>query len=291
MSTRTRQAFQPGTFIPTSQRLMAIGQLCLSFSLILWYAAQPFMGEYFSLRSRMLLYEYAMGTSEILKTQKNQQEKLERLAERFKQIPKAEQEHLMKDYLQLQAYTQRPISQKIQNGIQTLMRDIPIFEQAWIFFSVMIAILILLKIEGAKQAAWLLPLITLAYCFDNQLTGRRLHSSPDSSLFPTETEILQYSLLSPNSSPLNQKEQLEKGWHRYLILHWSTNKSAAENTRLEEAEFQFTLARLKLLHSQPRSEWLNPFHKRENPIILFLFLTWNALFAWIVNRQNSKNTL
>ena len=65
-----RKTFPPGTFIPTSQRLMAIGQLCLVFSLMLWYMIQPFMGEYFALRSRMLLYEYVMGTSEILKSGK-----------------------------------------------------------------------------------------------------------------------------------------------------------------------------------------------------------------------------
>ena len=63
MTRRRKKTFPPGTFIPTPQRLMAIAQLCIAFSLLLWYAMQPFMGEYFDLRSRMLLYEYAMGTS------------------------------------------------------------------------------------------------------------------------------------------------------------------------------------------------------------------------------------
>ena len=86
MSSRPRKSFPPGTFIPTSQRLMAIGQLCIALSLMLWYMTQPFMGEYFALRSRMLLYEYVMGTSDISKTKNGQEEKFERRRERFKTI-------------------------------------------------------------------------------------------------------------------------------------------------------------------------------------------------------------
>ena len=61
MSSRSRKTFPPGTFIPTSQRLMAIGQLCIAFSLMIWYLTQPFMGEYFALRSRMLYMNMYMG--------------------------------------------------------------------------------------------------------------------------------------------------------------------------------------------------------------------------------------
>lgn len=285
MSRRLRKTFPPGTFIPTTQRLMAIGQLCIAFSLMLWYLSQPFMGEYFALRSRMLLYEYAMGTSDILKNQQNQEKKLERQVERFEQLPESEQVLLKKDYRLLQAHAQRPAFQKILNGIQSLIRDVPPFEQAWIFFSITIAILILLKVEGAKQAAWLLPLIVLAYSFDNQLAGKN-STSPDTLLFPTEKTIVQYYLTEPlASSLLKQKEQLEKGWKHYLIENWSSKTYEDENHQLEEAEFRFTLARLKLLHGQPRSEWLNSFHEKSNPLVLFLFLIWNSLFAWVVSRS------
>lgn len=274
------------TFIPTSQRLMAIGQLCLAFSLLLWYLVQPFMGEYFTLRSRMLLYEYVMGTSDILKSKKDQEKKLERQAERFKQLPESEQKLLTKDYHQLQTYAQRPAFQKIQDGIQTLMRDVPPFEQAWIFFSITIAILILLKVEGSKQVAWLLPIIVLAYSVDNQTMGKTPSDSPDFQLFPTEERIIQHYLAEPlAASPFAQKAQLEKGWKYYLIENWTKNPHEREEYQQEEAEFYFTLARLNLLHDQPRSEWLHSFYEKLNPLSLFFFIAWNVLFAWIINRS------
>ena len=70
-------------------------------------------------------------------------------------MPEAERQPLDRGYRKLQDYARRPVLQKIQDGIGLLMRDIPPFEQAWIFFSITIAILILLKVDGAKSAAWI----------------------------------------------------------------------------------------------------------------------------------------
>lgn len=214
----SRRPFPPGTFIPTPQRLLAILQLCIAFPLLLWYMTQPFMGEHFSLRSRMLLYEYVMGTSDILRSRPGQEAKLERQAQRFQQLPESERLFIKKDYQKLQNYAKRPILQKIEDGMRMLIRDIPLFEQVWLFFAILLALLILLKVEGAKQAAWLLPLITLAYVIDNQLEGRPAISSPDTPLFPTEEIIIHHYLSAPLvSHPLEQKKQLEEGWHHYLL--------------------------------------------------------------------------
>lgn len=283
-SRRRRKEFPPGTFIPTPQRLMAIGQLCIAFSLLIWYAVQPFMGEYFNLRSRMLLYEYVMGTSDLLKKRHGQEEKLERQAKRFQFLPDEQKNVLIKDYQHIQEYAKRSTFQKILDGLRMLILEIPPFEQAWIFFSITIAILILLKVEGAKSAAWLLPLIVVAYSIDNQLTGK-MASSPDLQLFPTEETIIQNYLNAPlAASPLEQKEQLEKGWKLYLLDKWSINQEKNEEQGLENAEFQFTLARLNVLHGQPWSDWLNTFHEKLSLFSLILFLAWNILFAWIINR-------
>ncbi len=177
MLSYSKKTHSPDPSIPFLQRLMVILQLCLAFSLMLWYLIQPFMGEYFVLRSRMLLYEYVMGTSEILKGRPGQEDKLVRQSQRFEQLPEARRQMLEWDYQMIKNYAQRPAWQKIKDGLRILIQDIPPFEQAWIFFSIVIGILILLKIEGAKQAAWLLPLIVLAYMADNQLTGKTISSS------------------------------------------------------------------------------------------------------------------
>jgi hypothetical protein len=286
MGSHSGKNLPPGTFIPTSQRLMAIGQLCLAFSLMMWVMIQPYMGEYFALRSRMLLYEYAMGTSEIVKAKTGDAEKLERNGQWFKQLPEQEQLLLREDFQHLRHYAKRPTLRKIVDGITTLVRDIPHFEQAWIFFSITIAILLLLKVDGAKPATWILPLIVLVYAIDNQTTGKTPSLSPDLQLFPTEEDIIHDYLNAPLApSLLDQKEQLEKGWKRYLIDNWSTKRYLDRYLQLEEAEFEFTIARLNLLHGQSRSEWLKPFHDKSNPLILFLYFIWNVLFAWIVSRR------
>ncbi len=275
----------PETFIPTPQRLMAIGQLCIAFSLLFWVAAQPFMGEYFGLRSRMLPYEFVMGTSEFLKTEGQS----ERQINRFKELPVDQKNQVITDYQNLQVYAKRPTFQKILEGLHTLILDIPPFEQAWIFFSITLAILILLKVEGAKTAAWLLPLIVVAYSLDNQLTGKVI-SSPDLKLFPTEERIIHDYLNEPlSSSLLVQKDQLEKGWNRYLIDQWSKNTESNKSQQLEEGEFHFTLARLTILHNQPRSEWLNVSHEKLSLVSLIFFLIWNFLFAWVVSRPSQVN--
>lgn len=275
MSSRKPKDFPPGTFIPVPQRLMAITQLCLAFSLLLWYGMQPFMGEHFALRSRMLIYEYVMGTSP---SQKNS-EIQKKHANYFEKLP--EREKLLTDYQQLQTYAKRPFLQKLEGGIRGFIQQVPPFEQAWIYFSIVISIILLLKREGAKQAAWLLPLIAVAFAVDNIATGKRVTLPPDASLFPTEEVIVQNYLKEPLGTDLQtQKEQLERGWKLYLVDNWAPNK--------EEAEYKFTVARLNLLHSQPLAEWLNSYHEKLNPFVLLIYFLWNVAFACIVSRPVTR---
>jgi hypothetical protein len=287
MSRRKRKEYPPGTFLPTSQRLLAILQLFIAFSLILWYAAQPFMGEYFNLRSRMMIYEYAMGTSDILK-KKGEDAKLQRNAERFEDLSASQKATLLSDYKKLQDHAQRPVYVKILDGFKVLFLDIPAFEMAWIFFSIVIAILLLLKVEGSKQAVWLLPLLVLGYSIDNRLEGIPKRFSPDQKLFPSEQIIVQNYLKEPlGLSPTEQQNQLQRGWEDYLIDQWLPNKdlSGSRNDKVEKAEFQFTFARLHLLHGQPQAEWFPSFRERVSSPLLFLFMSWNLLLAWMMNRK------
>ena len=154
-----------------------------------------------------------------------------------------------------------------------MIQQVPPFEQAWIFFSIVIPILLLLKREGAKQAAWLLPLLVIAYGVDNHMTGKVPPVQPDAHLFPSEEVIVKTYLAAPmGSSPEIQREQLEKGWKRYLIEKWSPDLAGDENQRLEDAEYNFTVARLHTLHGQPRSEWLLSYHEKA------ALLTLSSLF-------------
>lgn len=284
---RKRKEYPPGTFLPTSQRVLAITQLCIAFSLILWYVFQPFMGEYFNLRSRMVVYEYAMGTSDTVK-KKGEEGKMQKNAKRFANLPQAEKVKLLNDYQQLQNFAQRPVYVKIWDGLKVLFLGIPAFEVAWIFFSVVIAILLLLKVDGSKQAVWLLPVLVLCYAIDNRLEGTPKRMSADQRLFPSEEIIVEKYIKRPLShSPAEQQQQLLRGWEAYLIDQWLPNNDLSMDwaEKVEKAEFQFTIARLNLLHGQPKSAWLPSFRERISSIALFLFMAWNLLLAWMMNRE------
>lgn len=283
-----KKVFAPGTFISTPKRLCAIIQLCLAFSLFLWYASQPFMSEHFALRSRMLLYEYAMGTSDLLRSS-DQKEKLEHHKERFRRLPETEQAKILQDYHFIQQKASRSVWTKIGQGLHAVFFAIPAFELAWIFFAVAISVLILLKTEGAALAAWLLPCLAFFYGIDNHFYGRPILSSPDEALFPTEKVLVYSYLKEPLSSNWHdQQEQLLKDWQRYLVQQWSglsvEEGQAGWQDAIEQGEFNFTIARLNLIGQQPEKEWFIPFHKKENMYFLFFYVSWNVLFAWMINR-------
>lgn len=287
---KPKKEFPPGTFIPTPQRILAIIQLCLAFSLLLWYATQPFMGEYFNLKSRLLIYEYVMGTSDLLKTS-DQKDKLKKNVERFALLDEKDQDIIRDRYQSLQDYSTRPTLLKIKDGIQAVLWKVPPFELAWIFFSVFISILLLKKVKGATAAVWLLPIIALAYGIDNQITGKNPTEPPDLALFPTESVIVNDYLKEPLSSNLkDQQNQLKMGWERYLVANWSKDYSTSSWTRkLEEGEFNFTLARLQALHASAEPNLNSSFHEKSNLIILMFYCIWNVFFAFMINKNKQKN--
>jgi len=287
MRRRKPKNYPPGTFLPKQQRIFAILQLCISFSLILWTVAQPFMGEYFDLRSRMILYEYAMGTSDILK-KRGEEIKLEKQKERFAQLPDSEKNFILNDYQHLQNYAQRPVYTKILDGIKFFILGIPAFEIAWLFFSIVIAILLLLKVTGAKEAVWILPLLTLAYTIDNRLDGLPEKKAPDYLLFPSEQLIIQKYTHEPLGSDLSlQRDQLRAGWNRYLVENWLPLKYQDHDfeAQVDQAEFQFTLARLQRWHGYPMQMTISTFREKVGTFQLVAFMTWNLLLAWIMNRK------
>jgi hypothetical protein len=288
MTPRRKKNFPLGTFIPFPQRLMAILQLCLAFSLILWSLSQPFMGEYFTIRSRLLLYDYVMGSSDILKNREGQEVKLEHNREWFEQLDPQIKDPLMKHYQEIQTYGQRPTWFKIGQGFEYLLREVPLFEQGWLFLSIVVSVLILLKIEGAKEAAWLLPLLVLAYGINNQLYDSLPSLPVDTYLFPTEKEVISHYLDKPLANTVTeQKEQLEKGWQAYLLKNWLPffAKNMSDSLQIEASEFTFTLARLEVLQEQPLREWLLPKPVRLHLMIVAIYILWNCLFAWIMNRN------
>lgn len=260
--------------LSTGKKIFVILQLCFAFSLLLWCLFQPYMGDFFRIRSHQLLYDYVLGQGNSIKDS----DKLIRNAERFKELPEAKQADILKQYSRIQSALNIPFSTKFLSSLQFYAKNIPSFEFAWIFFSILISIYLLKGRPGATQAVWLLPIITLFYGLDNHFYGSNPILEPDRILFPEERIIANDAI----GDWKNQEDQLRQGWKRYLIKEWSTLAPADkmdEASLLEEAEFNFTLARIEIYQSSGMKPWVAPSNEKEGLATLGLFLLWNLFFA------------
>ena len=259
---RPKKTFPPGTFIPTPVRIFAILQLCIAFSILLWHASYPFMGELFEVKSKMLIYQAVMGT-------KDESNRI-----RFGNLPEKEQQKLLEGYQHFQEKLEKTFYEKLKQSLKKIL-NLPTFELAWLFFSVILAIMLLKKIEGAKEALWILPLLVFAYAGENRGLSPRILSD-DQKLFPSEELIVEKYLDVPFSQNVfEQKEQLKKGWDAYLIKEW-----APEGGNEQDGLFAFNLERVKILAREKPVTRTQP----DSLSLLAIYLGWNISFA-LVARQ------
>jgi hypothetical protein len=287
---RQKKYFAPGTFIPTPARIVAILQLCIAFTVILSSASYPFLGEIFHNKAQAMLYSDVMGNASAVEAVEDK-ERLLRNAQRFDALPEQERTQIQNEYHELQNSAKTSFLEKISRSISILAAQLPAFKQAWIFFSVAIALLLLLRIEGAVYAAWLLPVIALAYAWDNNTHGMQQSLSEEERLFPTEAIILHDYLEEPLSNNiLEQQEQLQHGWQLYLVDKWSKQKPSKDalvfKQQIEEGEFKFNVARIKARKYENDVSVL--FRQKEHVLTLLLYVLWNLFFAWTVNRKKNR---
>lgn len=254
-------------------RVLAIVQLCLAFSLMLWVLAEPFTGEYFATRSSLLLFQTATGKGDKFVAA----DKLQRHAERFAQLSPERQETLLKGYRDLEKQTQRSFASKAQDSAKALLLDLPPFAQAWLVFSVAIAILLLLSVEGAAKAAWLLPIITLCYVVDDRMHYVAPPPSADERILPNEEYLTQH-----------YGSNLLQSWQRYLVVEWAGEEPREDAQtfalQVEAGEHALTVARIEA--------WLNQPHTKKEPSnsqipfpLLALYLLWNFTFALLIQTK------
>lgn len=292
---RQRKQYPPGTFIPTPARVCAIIQLCLAFTIILWYASQPFVGEIFTLKSRLLFYHDLMGIPSRDDLPQERLERLQRNTERFQKLPVSKQLQLKNEASKIQQQFGRSFFSKLGDVAKIFAFEFSPFELLWLILSIVIPIMLLKRVEGATQVVWLLPLLVACYALENRMVGIPAPPLADSLLFPSEQELISGYVerdLSPNV--LEQQDQLIRGWHKYLVIHWGKDgeKSLASDSktmsqRVEDAEFNFTLARLESRSQQAVSP-----SKREiqqpTPLLAVYFF-WNFFFAFTAARRASTS--
>lgn len=285
---RPKKEFPPGTFIPTQARVAAIIQLCLAFVVLLSSISYPFLGEIFANKTEALLYSDIMGnTSAADANSISERERLQRNGERFEAMEENARMQIVEHYHQLHAKAKTSFFEKIGSSFSILVSALPAFKQAWIIFSIVISILLLLRIEGANYAALLLPVIAFCYAYDNYNFGVPRKSTAQEKLFPTEQVIVNDYLRKPLSSDImEQQHQLQHGWHLYLIEKWARQRPSEDakvfSQQVEDGEFAFNLARIGTLGKRANVDSI--FKEREHFVMLLLYVLWNGFFAWTVNR-------
>jgi hypothetical protein len=294
---RVKKEYPPGTFIPTPARILAILQLCVVFTVIIASAGYPFMGEMFAFKSKTLLFKDVLGIGNQNgsidgESAMHYQERLKRNMQRFSELPKWQQSWLQQKYAALQSQTETPFFEKISRAFYILIFELPGLERMWIALALVVPLMLLMRMEGAAQAAWLLPIIVLCYAFDNRMHGQPHQMPSDAKLFPTEEIILKNYLKEPLAASISeQQKQLLRGWKMYLIQEWAkkipSQELAVFDQQAEEGEYKFNLVRLALL-SQNDLKLEAPFHKQEPYAWLLLYFIWNLFFAWFVNRSKMK---
>lgn len=286
---RPKKIYPPGTFIPTQARVCAIIQLCLAFTVILWNLSEPFAGELFSIKSNLVLYHDVMGTpSNDTSLPEEKRERLKHNAKYFAELSEKQKGLILLGLQKNLDALQRTFFDKLKKSFTTLLIEIPPFEQAWVILSVLISIMLLKRIEGARQVIWLLPLLAALYAFDNRWYGQPPSLPADAQLFPSEQILIENYYKKPLSNNIfEQQAQLQEAWKIYLVKEWTPpahNKELFES-QVKRGEFAFNAARLTLIASKSPLNNSTHQHPQEPLPLLALYFFWNIFFACVACRS------
>jgi len=247
------------------------------------------MGDLFAVKSQMLAYENVMGHQRLSDKASASEfhEFLARNAERYANLPVEKRSLIDTQYRRLEDQTRITFGQKFNKMLTLLFVETPPLVQAWILFSLVIPLLLLLRIEGSAYVVWLLPLITLTYAIDNRLYETPVRPNPEAAIFPSEDYLLTRYVKEPlDSNIFIQQEQLKKGWQLYLVEEWANEIPASDPVELarqaEKGEFAFNIERLLKMGVQKES--VSTRHQ-ESLWILGIYLLWNLFFAWVTCRH------
>lgn len=227
------------------KKILIIFHLCFVCSWLCIDLGRPFLGEYFTIRSRLLLYEYvlAIPSPQVTTDQRILREQAS------EELSSEVRSQLSQEYLALVNYANRPVWQKMGDGILFLWTKVPFLESFWIISSLLLGIALLKGKPNAAHAAWFLPclILTQLWLFPPKIPNQT------ETLFPTESWLLShYSQKTLPSSFAGQHQVIQAAWEEFLLQEWSAAPSAAERERrLVSGYLHFQTA--QLLHQKQES--------------------------------------
>ncbi len=244
-------------------RALLIGQLCLAFMMLVWYAFFPFMGELYHYRSRLFLAQTVTGDVSLVsyvpeKEKDATKRRLLRYQTLYQALPAYRQEAVLKDIRHYETKLSTPWQAKVKSSLAIFLHHLPPFQVAWIMFSLVICLTILYRVEGAAPMAWILPFLSLCTVLENQSTTPPL-SHIEERFFPDE-----------------KIDDVE---------HFLLKNFGQEGGHLDEAAFAFNLERLEALRKDSGYESAYLFRSRKPLPLLLLFFSWNLIFAYIIMKK------
>ena len=202
------------------------------------------MGEYFDVRSRLLLYEYVLAIPSAAFTEEEMVWRKQATEELSLEV----RQQLNDEYQQLQLYAQRSVWKKMGEGVGFVLIKVPFVELVWIVGSLAVGIGLLKGRVMASQMAWLLPCLILTEVWLFPLNLRQ----PTDTLMPKESWLLShYSKQALPVSFARQRQVLKEAWEEFLLKEWSLAPiDGGRGRRLVSGNLHFQTAKLL----QPRQE-------------------------------------
>lgn len=197
-------------------------------------------------------------------------------------------------------WAERHLEQKVRTALYDKLSSHPLFEseevsdasptipsrplspflKGWLFFAFLVSLFLLLQIQGARHAAYLLPLLAIAW-----IATRDIQVDP---FVPSEKTIVTDYLDAPLGNRVaEQRAALVQGWQKYLTIEWAKEFPNEEQLEEQAARGEFFFNKARLQYQGPIAP-----HYQAGVITLALFLIWNVLFVWVIKespRQSARS--
>jgi hypothetical protein len=241
------------------RRPLLIAHLCLVFTVMVWALISPVVNLSLCKREQAATASYL-------------------LSDPYGELNSVTRLQIESHSGQLEVLTLSDLGYSWYNGLTGL----PIWLKGWLLFSLLLALLLLLQVEGISSAVWLLPLIAAMQLFIARPAYR-----PTGSIVPSEQTIFEKYIQEPVATRVaDQRDQLLRGWESYLIREWADQEPALDLTLRQEqrgvGEWRFHLARLL----QVKRPLVEP--PQIGPFFYLLLLGWNLLFALLIYMSKTK---
>jgi hypothetical protein len=270
-------------------RIFSILHLCFVFSVICWTVATPFTEELYHDRTLKTAYNIVMGDKHLAQKFPDQKDKLSQFHTFFVNLPVLQQDAIKTGYANLQEKISTGAWTKTKSALSLLFFDLPLFKRAWIFFSVILAVMALKERQGIRQAIWILPVLTCCYVGDQSLMKEDIHSTAMEQLIPQESVLAEKYLGHPIEGGIEeQRQQLQTAWEKYLVDVWSP-KFNSDSDKLLSGEYSFSVARLKALKSDFSDQRQQ--QSLDSAFALLCYLAWNLFYAWKIGVRRSAVAL